>query len=213
MSLALEFRNVDILFAQSAAARRNIDAARSALHAGATRSDVARDFGVVAGIVDASVGVARGDIAVLMGLSGSGKSTLLRAANGLNRVSSGQVLLMDDDVSVDVASCTPAELRRVRRRRIAMVFQQFGLLPWRSVRDNVGFGLELRGDAPEERRRRVDEKLELVGLTQWADRSVGELSGVAFAVDRRPNSSVERTRRFVASTWRASGRRAAHLPR
>src|SRR5207244_6261160 len=68
-------------------------------------------------------------------------------------------------------------LRRVRRLRIAMVFQQFGLLPWRSVRDNVGFGLELRGEAPAERKRVIDEQLELVGLSQWADRHVSELSG------------------------------------
>jgi glycine betaine/proline transport system ATP-binding protein len=113
----------------------------------------------------------------MMGLSGSGKSTLLRAANRLNRVTGGEVRLMDGSQSVDVANCSAAELRRVRRRRIAMVFQQFGLLPWRSVRDNVGLGLELRGDPPAERKRQVDEKLELVGLSQWADRSVAELSG------------------------------------
>src|SRR5258705_274796 len=68
-------------------------------------------------------------------------------------------------------------MRRIRRERVAMVFQQFGLLPWRTVRENVGFGLELRGETPATRRTIVDEKLELVGLTQWAERHVGELSG------------------------------------
>jgi len=68
-------------------------------------------------------------------------------------------------------------LRRVRRLRIAMVFQQFGLLPWRSVRDNVGFGLELRGEPADARKRIIDEQLELVGLSQWAERYVSELSG------------------------------------
>jgi glycine betaine/proline transport system ATP-binding protein len=68
-------------------------------------------------------------------------------------------------------------LRRIRRLRIAMVFQQFGLLPWRTVRDNVGFGLELRGDPPEDRRRIIDEQLELVGLSQWGKRYCSELSG------------------------------------
>jgi glycine betaine/proline transport system ATP-binding protein len=58
-----------------------------------------------------------------------------------------------------------------------MVFQQFGLLPWRTVRDNVGFGLELRGDPADKRRRIIDEQLELVGLTQWGDRYCSELSG------------------------------------
>jgi glycine betaine/proline transport system ATP-binding protein len=68
-------------------------------------------------------------------------------------------------------------MRRVRRERVAMVFQQFGLLPWRTVRDNVGFGLELRGEAAARRKSIVDEKLELVGLSQWAERHVSELSG------------------------------------
>jgi glycine betaine/proline transport system ATP-binding protein len=177
MTAALQFKHVDIVFAQDRAAQRNLGAARDALRGGASRADVTTTWGIVAGIVDANLEVARGDIAVLMGLSGSGKSTLLRAANGLNRVTGGEVRLMDGSQSVDVANCTAAELRRVRRRRIAMVFQQFGLLPWRSVRDNVGLGLELRGDPPAERKRQVDEKLELVGLSQWADRSVAELSG------------------------------------
>lgn len=177
MSQALQFKSVDILFAQHAAAKKNLAAARKALREGLGRADVTKKFDVVAGVVDANLSVASGEIAVLMGLSGSGKSTLLRAANGLNRVTHGEVLLLDGTTTVDVANCTAAELRRVRRNRIAMVFQQFGLLPWRSVRDNVGFGLELRGDAPAQRKQRVDEKLELVGLTQWAERSVGELSG------------------------------------
>ncbi len=177
MTPALEFKHVDILFARDRAAAKQLPAAQQALREGASRADITKRFGIVAGVVDANLSVVSGEIAVLMGLSGSGKSTLLRAANGLNRVSGGEVRLLDGTTTVDVANCTPGELRRVRRQRIAMVFQQFGLLPWRSVRDNVGFGLELRGDDPAERRKTVDEKLELVGLMQWAERSVGELSG------------------------------------
>src|ERR1700680_3434491 len=68
-------------------------------------------------------------------------------------------------VLVDIGvNCDPATLRRIRRLRVAMVFQQFGLLPWRTVRDNVGLGLELRGDSPDKRRRIIDQQLELVGL-------------------------------------------------
>jgi ABC-type nitrate/sulfonate/bicarbonate transport system ATPase subunit len=78
---------------------------------------------------------------------------------------------------VDLASCDAATLRRARLMRIAMVFQQFALLPWRTVRENVGLGLELRGVSATERRRAVDEKLGLVGLDQWADRYAHELSG------------------------------------
>jgi glycine betaine/proline transport system ATP-binding protein len=117
-------------------------------------------------------------------LSGSGKSTLLRAANGLNPVTRGRVLIRgggpdaaDAGTAIDVASCGTEQLREVRRLRVAMVFQQFGLLPWRTVRENVGFGLELRGETSAKRKAVVDEKLELVGLTQWAGRYVSELSG------------------------------------
>ena len=177
MSAALEFRAVDILFAQDKAAQKNLAKAGEALRGGASRADVVTRLGVIAGVVDASLSVQAGQISVLVGLSGSGKSTLLRAANGLNRVSNGEVLLQDGATTVDVASCDARTLRSLRRRRIAMVFQQFGLLPWRSVRANVGLGLELRGESRERLRQIVDEKLELVGLSQWADRAVGELSG------------------------------------
>ena len=78
---------------------------------------------------------------------------------------------------VSVTKADPATLRRLRLTRIAMVFQQFGLLPWRSVRENVGLGLELAGMKAKDRRERVEAQLSLVGLSQWADRRVGELSG------------------------------------
>jgi glycine betaine/proline transport system ATP-binding protein len=177
VSAALEFRQVSILFAQGRTSQRNLGKARQALRDGATREDIASQFGVNVGVFDASLRVESGQICVLVGLSGSGKSTLLRAANGLNRVTSGDVLLQDGTELVNVASCDKRTLRGLRRRRIAMVFQQFGLLPWRSVRANVGLGLELRGETREHQRQLVDEKLELVGLSQWADRPVGELSG------------------------------------
>jgi glycine betaine/proline transport system ATP-binding protein len=179
LSVALEFSKVDILFAPGSGrkALERTAKALAALDGGATRSDIARDTGVVVGVAGASLAVETGHISVLMGLSGSGKSTLLRAANGLNRVTRGEVHIHTSAGVVDVAHCDAATLRGIRRRNVAMVFQQFGLLPWRSVRDNVGLGLELRGDGEAERRRIVDEKLELVGLGQWADRDVAELSG------------------------------------
>jgi glycine betaine/proline transport system ATP-binding protein len=178
MSTALEFRQVDILFAGAGRrAQALTQEALRALDAGQTRAQIAERTGVVVGVANANLGIERGEISVLMGLSGSGKSTLLRAANGITPVTRGAVLVEDDRDTVDIARCDEATLRRVRRLRIAMVFQQFGLLPWRSVRDNVGFGLELRGEPAASRRRIVDEQLELVGLTQWAERHVAELSG------------------------------------
>jgi len=178
MNTAVEFRHVDILFGgktRRAAAQKQ--EALASLDAGKSRAEIAEQTGVVVGVADANLTVSRGEISVLMGLSGSGKSTLLRAANGLNGVTRGQVLIQDGEAVVDIAKCAAATLRRVRRLRIAMVFQQFGLLPWRTVRDNVGFGLELRGEPKTAARKIVDEQLELVGLSQWADRHVGELSG------------------------------------
>lgn len=176
---ALEFQHVDILFTRERGrkAKRALRLALESLDAGGTRAQIAEQFGVVVGVADANLTVEHGQICVLMGLSGSGKSTLLRAANGLNAVTRGRVLMRDGEGQADVATCSAANLRRLRRERIAMVFQQFGLLPWRTVRDNVGFGLELRGESAAERARVVDEKLELVGLSQWAARFVGELSG------------------------------------
>jgi len=179
MSAAIEFQGVDILFARQPgrAARSAIREALADLDGGATRGDIQSKFGVIVGVAAANLSVARGEISVLMGLSGSGKSTLLRAANGLNPVTRGHVLIRDGESAIDVATCGTTQLRRVRRERVAMVFQQFGLLPWRTVRENVGFGLELRGEAVASRNAIVDEKLELVGLSQWAERHVSELSG------------------------------------
>lgn len=179
MSTALEFRNVDIVFGTKGNRRLNgsIQQALAALDAGGTRAEIAEKTGVVIGVANACLSVERGEISVLMGLSGSGKSTLLRAANGITPVTRGQVLVSDGPDVVDIAKCDAQTLRRVRRLRIAMVFQQFGLLPWRTVRDNVGFGLELRGEPADKRRKIIDQQLELVGLTQWGDRYCSELSG------------------------------------
>lgn len=178
MNAAVEFKDVDILFAQAGReGRKGLRDALAALDGGSTRTDIQNKYGVIVGVAGANLSVSRGEISVLMGLSGSGKSTLLRAANGLNPVTRGNVLVRDGDTVTDVATCDTLEMRRLRRERVAMVFQQFGLLPWRTVRENVGFGLELRGESASKRRKIVDEKLELVGLTQWAERHVGELSG------------------------------------
>jgi glycine betaine/proline transport system ATP-binding protein len=179
MNAALEFRGVDILFSreQGRKGARAIRDALARLDAGATREEISAACGVVVGVAGASLGIAPGEICVMMGLSGSGKSTLMRAANGLTAVTRGSVLVDDANGPIDVGNCGPEKLRRLRRERIAMVFQQFALLPWRTVAENVGLGLELRGEPEASRKRIVAEQLELVGLSQWADRDVGELSG------------------------------------
>ncbi len=167
----VEFDNVSIVFGDKP------KAALPLMDAGQDRGQIQRDTGQVLGVHDCSLTVSEGEILVLMGLSGSGKSTLLRAVNGLNPVVRGCVRVHDGTKMVDVTNAGVDTLRKMRLRNVSMVFQQFGLLPWRSVRDNVGLGLELGGQSKAERNDRVEEQLALVGLTDWADRKVGELSG------------------------------------
>jgi glycine betaine/proline transport system ATP-binding protein len=171
MSTAVNFRNVDILFGKATE-----DGLRM-LDAGATRAEILEKAGVVLGAAKANLTVREGEISVLMGLSGSGKSTLLRGVNGLNQVTRGAIDVRDGDKMVDVVSCDEATLRRVRQKSVAMVFQQFALLPWRTVAENVGFGLELAGVSETERKTRVDRQLDLVGLSQWKNKYAHELSG------------------------------------
>jgi glycine betaine/proline transport system ATP-binding protein len=168
---AVRFDNVDIVFGpRPSAAFPLIDAGRSA-------ADINAESGQIVGAMGASFDVAVGEIVVLMGLSGSGKSTLVRAVNGLNKVSRGTVRVRAGDEVVEVSSCDAATLRRVRRSAVAMVFQQFGLLPWRTVADNVALGLELAGVDKAETDRRVKRQLELVNLANWSGKKVQELSG------------------------------------
>ncbi len=168
----VRFRNVSILFGAGD------DAASLALmDEGLDRAEIQRRTGQILGVHDCSLDVAEGEIAVLMGLSGSGKSTLLRAVNGLNPVVRGEMLVHDGEAFVDVAQADDTRLRRLRTARVSMVFQQFGLLPWRSVLDNVALGLELAGRPVKECRERARAQLETVKLQDWADRRVDELSG------------------------------------
>lgn len=168
---AVEFRNVDVIFGKQP------KTALKLLDEGQSREEILNATGNVLGVADANLTVERGEICVLMGLSGSGKSSLLRCVNGLNKVTRGELLIEHGDGHVDMASITASQLRELRMNRIAMVFQQFGLLPWDTVRDNVGFGLDVKGVPKAEIRKIVDEKLELVHLSNWADNYVHELSG------------------------------------
>jgi glycine betaine/proline transport system ATP-binding protein len=168
---AIRFEKVSIVFGDDPAA------ALPLMDKGMSREEIAARTGQVLGVHDCALEVGEGEIVALMGLSGSGKSTLLRAVNGLNPVARGRCLVRDGEAWVDPHACAPAALRRLRGVATAMVFQNVGLLPWRSVEANVGFGLELQGVGAEERRRRVADQLALVGLTDWAGRRVEELSG------------------------------------
>ena len=168
---AVEFDKVSIVFGDNPAA------ALPLMDQGLSRGEIQEKTGQILGVHDCSLSVGEGEILVLMGLSGSGKSTLLRGVNALNPVVRGEVRVRAGDKMVSVTHANAETLRGLRLSTIAMVFQQFGLLPWRSVRENVGLGLELAGQTPAQRRAKVDQQLELVNLTQWAERKVGELSG------------------------------------
>ncbi|MAO92939.1 MAG: choline ABC transporter ATP-binding protein [Rhodospirillaceae bacterium] len=171
MSDAVIFDNVSIVFGKQPAA------ALPAMDAGQTRGEIQAETGQVLGVHNCNLTVAQGEILVLMGLSGSGKSTLLRAVNGLNPVVRGSVSIDGGDGMVNITQADPATLRKMRLSCIAMVFQQFALLPWRNVVDNVALGLELAGMDRDQREAQARKQLDLVGLTDWADRKVGELSG------------------------------------
>ena len=122
---------------------------------------------------DVSFDVRPGEVFVVMGLSGSGKSTLIRCLTRLIEPTAGEVLLDGEDIR----KASQARLRDLRRHRLSMVFQHFGLLPHRRVIDNVAFGLEIRGESRKVRRDRAAEMLTLVGLDGQADRYPDQLSG------------------------------------
>jgi glycine betaine/proline transport system ATP-binding protein len=131
----VEFHNVDIVFGPQP------QRALALLDEGKEREEILAETGHVVGVADASINIEEGETCVLMGLSGSGKSTLLRGVNGLNKVTRGEILLEDNGQQVDITRCSYPTLRQIRMNRISMVFQQFGLLPWRTVAENVGLGL------------------------------------------------------------------------
>ncbi|MCA8882789.1 MAG: ATP-binding cassette domain-containing protein, partial [Rhodobacteraceae bacterium] len=123
MTVAVEFDAVNIVFGEAPAT------ALAPMDAGKSRAEVQEATGQVLGVHNATLSVAEGEILVLMGLSGSGKSTLLRAVNGLNPVVRGEVRVNDGSAMVSVTHANARTLRRIRQHRVAMVFQQFGLLP------------------------------------------------------------------------------------
>lgn len=168
---AIEFDNCSVIFGGRPG--RTLDLADEGLD----RSAIEAATGQVMGVHDATLNVADGEIVVLMGLSGSGKSTLLRAVNGLNPVSRGDVRVRMGARMISVPGAGRDQLRKLRLNHVSMVFQQFGLLPWRSVAHNVGLGMELAGVPNAARRSRVAAQLAMVGLDGWAHRQVQELSG------------------------------------
>ncbi len=136
----------------------------------------AKDFAAtnhIGAVQDVSFDVYPGEILIVMGLSGSGKSTLIRAITRLNDPTAGEILLD----GTDLMKASQNELIELRRHKMGMVFQHFGLLPHRSVLSNVAFPLEVRGASREERENRAREMIRLVGLEGRENHFPRELSG------------------------------------
>ena len=140
---------------------------------GIGKAEVLEQYEAVVGVKDASFAVEEGEIFCLMGLSGSGKSTLVRHINRLIEPTAGKIRILGEDIG---AMKTEA-LRALRADKIGMVFQNMALLPHRSVRDNIGFALELRGVDGYTRAQQADRALETVSLHGYGDRLPSELSG------------------------------------
>lgn len=140
---------------------------------GLSKPEVLEEFACVVGIADCSFTVTRGEIFCVMGLSGSGKSTMVRHLNRLIEPTAGSISVLGKDI----LSLKGDALREMRARHIGMVFQHMALLPHRTVRDNVGFPLQVRGE-PKSRRWEVSQHcLNMVNLEGYEDRFPRELSG------------------------------------
>jgi glycine betaine/proline transport system ATP-binding protein len=149
------------------------DAALARLRAGASKADLLADGGHALALNDISLDIARGEIFVVMGLSGSGKSTLVRLVNRLIDPTAGTVSVD----GTDVTALDAAALRAFRREKASMVFQGFALLPHRTVLENVGFALELRGVPRSAREAAARAAIVAAGLEGQERRYPSELSG------------------------------------
>lgn len=140
---------------------------------GASKDEILKQTRSVVAVRGVSMSVDPATIFVVMGLSGSGKSTLVRCINRLIEPTAGEILLRD----ADVTAANPAELRKIRLKRISMVFQHFALLPHKSVLENVEYGLKIRRASVDQRREKAAKALDRVGLSSWASSYPRELSG------------------------------------
>lgn len=138
-----------------------------------SKTEILKKTGATVGVYDANFKVKAGEIFVIMGLSGSGKSTLIRMLNRLINPTSGQIYIDGKDV----AKMNEEELRQVRREKINMVFQNFGLFPHKTILENTEYGLEVRGVAKEKRRQLAEAALESANLLAFKDQYPNQLSG------------------------------------
>ncbi|BCN26637.1 quaternary amine ABC transporter ATP-binding protein [Vibrio alfacsensis] len=140
---------------------------------GQSKDEILAETGHTVGLKDINLKINKGEIFVIMGLSGSGKSTMIRHFNRLIDPTMGQILVE----GIDVMKLSTNELEQFRRHKMSMVFQRFGLLPHRTVIDNVAYGLEIQGIKKEDRLIKANEWLDTVGLTGYGNQYPAQLSG------------------------------------
>lgn len=153
--------------------KRSDEAMKAVLSEGLSKDEVRDRFGCVLGVRNASFSVSKGEIFCIMGLSGSGKSTLVRHVNRLIEPTSGEIHV----AGMRVDTMAEDALRQLRAETIGMVFQHMALWPHRTLGENVGFGLEVRGVALPERRKSAEAALAAMELSGWIDHYPDQLSG------------------------------------
>lgn len=152
---------------------KNTKQALKLLNEGKSKEAILKETGCTVGVNQASFSVEPGEIFVIMGLSGSGKSTLVRLINRLIEPTIGSIFIDGEDLS----KMDKPALRQVRREKLSMVFQKFGLFPHRTILQNAEYGLEIQSVPKEVREKKAKEALELVGLGNYLDQYPGQLSG------------------------------------
>lgn len=143
------------------------------IRANKSKTEILEKTGATVGVYDVNFEVEEGEIFVIMGLSGSGKSTLIRLLNRLIEPTSGNIYIDGEDIS----SLDKEGLREVRRNKMSMVFQNFGLFPHRTILENTEYGLEIRGVPKEERQAKAEKALENSSLIAFKDQLPSQLSG------------------------------------
>lgn len=163
----IQVKNLNVIFG------KRTKEALNRLKKGESKADILNKTGCTVGVNDVAFEIKKGEVFVVMGLSGSGKSTLLRCFNRLIEPTSGSIIMDDEDIIM----ASDSKLREIRRKKMTMVFQHFGLLPHRTVSSNVAFGLEIQGVDEEVRIKKAYETIEIVGLQGYEEQMTGQLSG------------------------------------
>jgi len=168
MDSAIEIKNVWKIFGNNSK-----EALNAIQNEHISKQEALEKYNSVIGVSDVSFNVKKGEIFCVMGLSGSGKSTLVRHINRLLEPTSGQILINNEDVmKFDAKS-----LQDLRNKKIGMVFQNFALMPHRSVLDNIAMPLEIRGISKNDRLDAANKILDIVELQGWGNKFAHELSG------------------------------------